>query len=296
MWREFHRIFPANLAVRIRAGEKETWPIHAYSACEKKPSELCSVKLMNPSCVMNLKRALFLTCFLAITLSVPVALADGHRSGGGARSGSAARPGSGVRPGFVRSTPRVGVRNSGGNFQYRNGNWNANRRITNLNRSTANWRGGNGRVGTSFNHNGNWRHRHHNRFVFIGGFGFPCFYPYYPASYYYPYGYYGSDYYPYGSSYYGSYYGSEPGYYEGGDPGYGQQYDDQSQYDRNGRQNNSVVARVQERLAHDGYYKGAIDGVAGSRTYYAIRAYQRDHNLRADGAVSDHLLNEMGLK
>ena len=52
---------------------------------------------------------------------------------------------------------------------------------------------------------------------------------------------------------------------------------------------------MQEQLARDGYYKGDIDGVAGSRTYYAIRAYQRDHNLHVDGEVSDELLQQMGL-
>jgi N-acetylmuramoyl-L-alanine amidase len=57
-----------------------------------------------------------------------------------------------------------------------------------------------------------------------------------------------------------------------------------------------VIADVQERLARDGYYKGTVDGVAGDRTYYAIRAYERDHHLRVDGAISNQLLTELGLR
>ena len=108
-------------------------------------------------------------------------------------------------------------------------------------------------------------------------------------------------YYP-GNSGYNGYidpgYGNQ--YYDNGqnyDPGYGnngQQYDSH-QYNR-GTHDNSVVSQVQEQLAHDGYYKGAIDGVAGSRTYYAIRAYQRDHNLPVTGEITDDLLGEMGLR
>jgi len=164
-------------------------------------------------------------------------------------------------------------------------------------------------------HAGNWGWHHHhdcnNSVVF--SFGFPFFTAwdygyYYPSAYYpyYPYTPYSYDpytYYP-GSSGYNGY--IDPGYnnqyYDDGsgqqyDPGYGnngQPYDSH-QYNR-GTHDNSVVARVQEQLTHDGYYKGAIDGVAGSRTYYAIRAYQRDHNLPVDGEITDQLLGEMGLR
>ena len=99
------------------------------------------------------------------------------------------------------------------------------------------------------------------------GFG----YPYY--SYGYPYGYYGS--YPYDYSY---------GYYS---------------YDRSGYgayANGSIVIQVQSRLARAGYYRGAIDGAMGPRTRYAIQAYERDHGLRVDGAISGSLLRNMGLR
>ena len=49
----------------------------------------------------------------------------------------------------------------------------------------------------------------------------------------------------------------------------------------------SVVVGVQQRLARAGYYRGAIDGVIGPRTQYAIRAYERSHGLPADGVI-DH--------
>jgi len=60
--------------------------------------------------------------------------------------------------------------------------------------------------------------------------------------------------------------------------------------------NGSVVIQVQSRLARAGYYRGAIDGVMGPRTRYAIQAYERDHGLRADGAISRSFLRNMGLR
>jgi hypothetical protein len=113
------------------------------------------------------------------------------------------------------------------------------------------WNGG--------NWGGNWHHHHHdhddfNNVVFIGGFpfwgwgwgwGYP-YYGYYPPYGYYPYGYYGS------------------GYYGAGYGGYG--YGDRSR-----------VAGMQRQLAQAGYYHGAIDGIMGPRTRYALRAYRHDH-------------------
>src|SRR6266480_1172929 len=91
--------------------------------------------------------------------------------------------------------------------------------------------------------------------------------------YSYPYGYYGS--YPYNYSY---------GYYGYNRPGY------------DTYANGSIVIQVQSRLARAGYYRGAIDGVMGPRTHYAIQAYERDHGLRVDGAISGQLLRNMGLR
>jgi hypothetical protein len=99
------------------------------------------------------------------------------------------------------------------------------------------------------------------------GFGYPYSYGYYPYGY--------SSYYPYDYTY---------GYYGYNRSGYG------------AYANGSVVIQVQSRLARAGYYRGAIDGVMGPRTRYAIQAYERDHGLRADGAISRSLLRNMGLR
>src|SRR5436189_3554863 len=159
----------------------------------------------------------------------------------------------------------------------------------------GNFRGGFARGGTGSFHGGNWNHHchgGHSSFVFIGGFpsfGYPYGYGYYPYGYgYYPYGYgYGSGYYGYGSGYNGygngyygngyygnSYYGN--GYY--GNSYYGNGVYRSSYYSAN-RSNGSRsgVARLQRQLSRAGYYRGPIDGIMGSRTHYALRAYQHDH-------------------
>ena len=129
------------------------------------------------------------------------------------------------------------------------------------------------------------RHRHHSYSNISIGFGFSSYpywgYGYYPGSYYgyYPYGY-RSSYYPYGYSYYPYTYG-----YSSYRPVY-----------RGQSASANVTVRVQERLARAGYYHGAIDGVIGPETRRAIRAYERAHNLRVDGVISDQLLGTMGLR
>ena len=190
---------------------------------------------------MNTKS--FLVCFIVVMLATSMATAGTYHG---------------------HFTPAQGgfVRNGTGSFH--GGNWN------------GNWNGG------------NWHHHHHdgnfNNFVFIGSFGFPFLgYPYgygsYPYSYgYSPYGYgYGSGYYGYGSGYYGygSGYGSGYGYGAGY---YGNGYSRSSYYQGYGYNGNrSRVVRLQQQLARAGYYRGPIDGVMGSRTHYALRAYQHDH-------------------
>ena len=109
------------------------------------------------------------------------------------------------------------------------------------------------------------RHRDFDdRFFFFDDFGDPFLY--------YPYGYYG--YYPYDYGF-GSY--DEP-VYQGG-----------------ARYTDSVIGEVQLRLARGGYYHGAIDGVSGSETRRAIRAYEHAHALPQDGRVGQRLLTTMGL-
>jgi peptidoglycan hydrolase-like protein with peptidoglycan-binding domain len=124
----------------------------------------------------------------------------------------------------------------------------------------------------------------------VSDFGFPFYSPWY---YPYPYSY---DYYPYGYGYpYGSYYG---GNIYGGDGAYNDSttYYSGPRYSRGLAGNNSTVTQVQRGLAREGYYKGAIDGEMGPRTHYAIKAYQREHNLRVNGTISDQLIASMGLR
>lgn len=47
--------------------------------------------------------------------------------------------------------------------------------------------------------------------------------------------------------------------------------------------NKAAVARVQAGLLKLGYDPGPADGIMGSKTETAIRAYQRDHGLLVDG-------------
>jgi hypothetical protein len=57
----------------------------------------------------------------------------------------------------------------------------------------------------------------------------------------------------------------------------------------------SLVARVQSRLAHDGYDPGPIDGDMGPQTRRAIRAYQDDTGLPITGEIDNSLLRSLGL-
>jgi hypothetical protein len=106
----------------------------------------------------------------------------------------------------------------------------------------------------------NWRHHRfsRDRFIFIGGFGYPYYW-----GWDYPYGY-GYSYYPYGGY---SPYGYGYGNYD--DSGYGYGYGGSGYGDR------SRVVELQRRLARAGYYHGAIDGIMGSQTRRAIRAFER---------------------
>ena len=96
-----------------------------------------------------------------------------------------------------------------------------------------------------------------NDIIFINDFGFPWWWGW-GWNWGYPYGYYGG--------------------YNYGDYGSGYGYGDSSP---------SRVAELQRRLARAGYYHGAIDGIMGSATRRAIRAYERDHNQSAYG-MTDH--------
>lgn len=51
----------------------------------------------------------------------------------------------------------------------------------------------------------------------------------------------------------------------------------------------TMVRDVQRDLARLGYYLGPVDGVAGKQTRAAIRQYQADNGLAANGEVSQRL-------
>jgi hypothetical protein len=203
---------------------------------------------------MNTKPLLWLSCLVAVTLATSTVNA-GQRRGNGNRFVSRPARG-GVSRAFVGGNNRfVG----GGN---RTGNWNGQRFNGQRFVGNRNWSG----QRWSNNHwNNNWSWRHHRRnFVFVDvgfpfwGWGYPYYYDYYPYGYY-------------GGGYYGSYnynYGNGYGYNNGYGNGYGNGYS--GGYD-------AKVAELQRRLANAGYYRGEIDGIFGSRTQYALKAYRHDH-------------------
>jgi peptidoglycan hydrolase-like protein with peptidoglycan-binding domain len=55
----------------------------------------------------------------------------------------------------------------------------------------------------------------------------------------------------------------------------------------------AYVAGIQRALAEHGFYNGAADGVAGSATTRAIRAYQQKAGLPVDGEPSKSLLDHI---
>lgn len=56
-----------------------------------------------------------------------------------------------------------------------------------------------------------------------------------------------------------------------------------------------IVRRAQRHLASLGYYKGAMDGDAGSMTGAAIRRYQIACKLKVTGELNQQTLEHMGL-
>ena len=55
------------------------------------------------------------------------------------------------------------------------------------------------------------------------------------------------------------------------------------------------VRKVQQRLKQWDYYKGSVDGVFGSDTFQAVKAFQRKNGLSADGVAGPATLKAMGL-
>lgn len=57
-----------------------------------------------------------------------------------------------------------------------------------------------------------------------------------------------------------------------------------------------LAMSVQTKLTDDGYYHGQIDGVLGSSSLEAIRQFQSDHGLSANGKIDPKLLDALGVE
>lgn len=57
----------------------------------------------------------------------------------------------------------------------------------------------------------------------------------------------------------------------------------------------AAIKEIQQKLKDQGYYKLAVDGILGPRTYWGIRRYQKDHGLPATGKIDKALMDSMGL-
>ncbi|MDE6110742.1 MAG: spore cortex-lytic enzyme [Eubacterium sp.] len=55
------------------------------------------------------------------------------------------------------------------------------------------------------------------------------------------------------------------------------------------------VRRVQQKLSDLGYYKGRVDGIYGTNTQSAVRSFQRNVGLTADGIAGSATLLYLGL-
>lgn len=57
----------------------------------------------------------------------------------------------------------------------------------------------------------------------------------------------------------------------------------------------AMVTQIQTKLKSWGYYTGTVDGVYGSGTEHAVRAFQQKNGLTVDGKAGDQTLAAMGL-
>ncbi len=57
----------------------------------------------------------------------------------------------------------------------------------------------------------------------------------------------------------------------------------------------NTVKRVQKVLNRCGYSCGTADGVMGTKTKRALKRFQRDNDLKADGVIGEQTLTALGL-
>ena len=56
-----------------------------------------------------------------------------------------------------------------------------------------------------------------------------------------------------------------------------------------------TVSKIQETLKNQGFYSGAVDGVSGSGTEQAVKAFQQAYGLSVDGKAGTQTLAAMGI-
>ena len=226
---------------------------------------------------MNLNKTGFLSGVAIMAVAVSSAPAAdpnaGPRMSGDSRAAITPRfasPQSAPRQPAMLRSGNPGQQSAGrsGNWRGRHADWHGRHRDwhnQNPRTDNAEWRRGHRDWHNRFGSHGRWHRR---------------YYPRYYYSSFYPYGYPGGW---YGYPYYGA---SAHLYY------HGTAY---RQYQYEGQGAGNLAVAVQQELRRAGYYRGPIDGVIGSGTRRAIRAYERAHGLPADGRIDDELLGQMGL-
>ena len=55
------------------------------------------------------------------------------------------------------------------------------------------------------------------------------------------------------------------------------------------------VKQIQSKLKNWGYYSGSVDGIYGSKTYSAVKTFQKKNGLTADGIAGDKTLAALGI-
>ena len=56
------------------------------------------------------------------------------------------------------------------------------------------------------------------------------------------------------------------------------------------------VKKIQTKLKEWGYYNGSIDGVYGSKTFEAVKRFQRKNGLSVDGIAGEKTLQALGIQ
>lgn len=59
--------------------------------------------------------------------------------------------------------------------------------------------------------------------------------------------------------------------------------------------NGDEVRQIQQKLKDWGYYDGSVDGIYGSKTVAAVKAFQKKNNLTVDGVAGTKTLAAMGI-